>query len=88
LTGVNHDATGANGAVARPYAALRTNATFRLQFADQVHRHFFNDGVFYVNPTNGAWNPARPENNRPAARLAALATGITNAIVGRNRALG
>ncbi len=88
LTSVNHDSTGVSGAVARPYAALRTNATFRLQFADQVHRHFFNDGVFYVNPTNGAWNAARPENNRPAARLVALAAGISNAIVGETARWG
>jgi hypothetical protein len=88
LTGVDHDSTGVNGAVARPYAALRTNATFRLQFADQVHRHFYNGGVFYVNPTNGAWNPARPENNRPAARFVALAAGISNAIVGETARWG
>ena len=88
ITGVNHDVTGASGAVATPYAKLRTNATFRLQFADRVQRHFFNGGVFYVNPTNTAWSPARPENNRPAARFVALATGISNAIVGETARWG
>jgi hypothetical protein len=88
LTGVAHDSTGVSTAVARPYAALRTNAEFRLQFADRVHRHFFNDGVFAVNPTNAAWNPALPQNNRPAARFMALAAGISNAIVGETARWG
>ena len=88
LTGVTHDSTGVSAAVARPYAALRTNATFRLQFADHVNRHFSPGGVFYVNATNGAWNPARPENNQPAARFVVLAAGVSNAIVGETARWG
>ncbi len=44
---------------------LRSNAEFRLIFADHVHRHFFNDGVLYVDPANPDWDPGHPERNRP-----------------------
>lgn len=88
LTSVTHDSTGVSDAVARPYAALRANADFRLHFADRVYKHFYNGGAFYVNPAAPSWNPAAPENNRPAARFAALADGIRGAIVGETARWG
>lgn len=88
LSGVNSDNTGVNSAVARPYAAARANAEFRMQFADHVYRHFFNGGTFYVNPAAPAWNPAAPQNNRPAARFAALADGIRRGVVGESARWG
>lgn len=63
------------------YHRLRDNAEFRLRFADKVHQHFFNDGVFYVDPANPSWDPAHPERNRPASRYAALTSQIQQAVV-------
>lgn len=88
LSGVDVNITGQNSAVARPYAALRANADFRLRFGDHVYRHFFHGGAFYVNPAATAWNPALPENNRPAARFSALAGQISRAIVGETARWG
>ena len=88
LSGLNTDRTSVNNAVARPYAALRDNAQFRTLFADHVHRHFFNDGVLYVNPDHPDWDPAHPEDNQPAARFAALADLVERAIVGESARWG
>lgn len=88
FTDVNYNATGVTGAVASPYAALRRNAEFRLRFADHVYRHFFNGGVFYVNPAKKAWDPAHPENNRPAARLFALSELVRQGMVGESARWG
>lgn len=88
LFSVGTDVTGVNSAVARPYAAARGNAEFRMKFADHVYRHFFNGGAFYVNPAAPAWNPASPENNRPAARFAALAGQIQRGVVGESARWG
>ena len=88
LSGLNTDRTSVNNAVARPYAALRDNAQFRTLFADHVHRHFFNGGALYVNPDNPDWDPAHPENNRPAARFAARADQVEHAIVGESARWG
>jgi hypothetical protein len=88
FSGLDADRTSASDAVARPYAAVRANADFKMLFADRVYQHFFNDGPLYVNPTNSAWNPAHPENNRPAQRLASLADQINRAIVGESARWG
>ena len=88
LSGVGADNTAVNSAVARPYAAARANAEFRLHFADRVYRHFFNGGAFYVNPAAPAWNAAAPTNNRPAARFAALAETVRQGIVGESARWG
>ncbi len=53
------------GSPALIFTPLRTNAEFRLFFADRVHKHFFNGGVFYVNPDARQWDPEHPENNKP-----------------------
>ncbi|MHC1766067.1 MAG: CotH kinase family protein [Verrucomicrobiia bacterium] len=88
VTGLDVDRTGVADAVARPYAAARANADFRLHFADRVYRHFSPGGAFYVNPASPAWNPAQPENNRPAACFAALADQVSRAMVGESARWG
>jgi len=82
MTGLTSDRTGVGGAVARPYAAARANADFRMRFADRAHRHFSDGGALWVDPAQPAWDPEHPENNRPAARLAELAAAIESAMVG------
>ena len=88
LSGLNADRTAVDSAVARPYAALRANAQFRTLFADHVHQHFFNGGALYVDPDSPDWDPVHPENNRPAARFAALADLVERAIVGESARWG
>jgi hypothetical protein len=88
ITGIDANVTGVTNAVARPYAALRSNADFRMRFADRVYRHFFNGGAMYVNPTSAKWDALHPENNRPAARFAGLAEQISRAIVGESARWG
>ncbi len=53
--------------VARPAQDLRESLEYRVMFGDRVQKHFFNDGVFYVDPENPDWDPDHPERNRPAA---------------------
>jgi hypothetical protein len=88
LTDVNYDCTGVNSAVARPYAAVRANPAFRRDFGDRVFKHFSKGGTLYVNPDKPAWDPTHPENNQPAARLAALANQIDRAMVGESARWG
>lgn len=88
FTPVDVNVTGVSDAVARPYAAVRSNPNFKMAFADHVYRHFFNGGPLAVNPASPAWNPARPENNRPAQRFAALADSIRSAVVGESARWG
>ncbi len=87
-SGLNANQTGVNTAVARPYGALRANSNFRRWFGDRVQRHFFSGGALYVNPANPAWTQANPENNVPAARFAALAERVEQAIVGESARWG
>ena len=63
------------------YWRLRDNPEFRLLFADRVQQHFFNGGVFYVDPANPAWDPLHPERNQPASRFYQLAQSIDRAVV-------
>jgi hypothetical protein len=88
IAGVSADRTAVADSVARPYAAVRTNADFRMLFADRVYQCFYNGGPFYVNPTSSAWNAAHPENNRPAERFAAAAERVSRAIVGESARWG
>jgi hypothetical protein len=74
--------------VAAPYHALRQNAEFRLRFADRVHRYLFNGGVLYVDPNHSRWDPRHPERNVPAARFAAIADQIRDAIVAESARWG
>jgi hypothetical protein len=82
FTSLNTDRTGVADSVARPYAAARANAEFRMRFADRAHHHFTKGGALYVNPAQPAWNPEQPETNRPAERLARLASLVEAAMVG------
>jgi len=88
LSSVNTDRTSVDNAVARPYGALRANAQFRTLFGDHVHRHFSQGGALYVSPDTPDWDPAHPENNQPAARFAALADLVEQAIVGESARWG
>lgn len=61
-TGVNN-----TNSPAEIYSRLRSNAEFRLLFADHVHRHFFNGGPMYVDPDRPEWDPEAGDSNVPAA---------------------
>jgi len=87
-SGLEANSTGANTAVARPYAALRANARFRQWFGDRAHAHFSRGGAFYVNPEQPQWSPAMPENNPSAARFAGLTDQIAQAMVGESARWG
>lgn len=87
-SGLNANRTGVRTAVARPYGALRANATFRRWFGDRVQHHFFQGGALYVNPGNSEWSEEKPEDNHPAARFARLAEQIDSAIVGETARWG
>jgi hypothetical protein len=77
---LSQNVVGASSGIAQPYARLRDNPDFRLRFADHMHRAFFNGGPLYVDPARPSWNPAHPEQNRPAAAYAALASSIEKAM--------
>ena len=85
---MNVDVTNASDGVARLFASLRFNDEFRLMFADQVQRHFFNGGVFYVDPENPQWDPAHPERNLPAARYSEMADQIELPLVAESARWG
>ena len=85
---INIDRTSVSGNVATPYASAKANPEFRMKFADHVYRHFFNGGVYYVDPQNAKWDPAHPERNRPAARFASLAAKVEKAVVGESARWG
>src|SRR5205807_627864 len=74
------DASDANGP-AQLHASLKNNAEYRLRFADRLQKHFFNDGLFNIDPTAPIWDPARPERNKAAGMYMKRVTEITNAIV-------
>lgn len=90
LKDANEDRTSINNSAAPSeiFQALRGNAEFRLRFADHVHRHFFNGGIFYVDRTNRNWNPAHPEWNRPAAAYMKVIQQIDPAIVAESARWG
>lgn len=90
LKDANEDRTSINNTAAPSeiFQALRGNAEFRLRFADHVHRHFFNGGIFYVDRTNRNWNPAHPEWNRPAAAYMKVIQQIDPAIVAESARWG
>ena len=90
LKNVGDNRTGVNNSdtCAELYSLLRQNEEFRLLFADHVHRHFFNGGIYHVNPASPAWDPAHPENNRPAARYNQRVTEIDTALVAESARWG
>ncbi|MBN2131715.1 MAG: CotH kinase family protein, partial [Sedimentisphaerales bacterium] len=80
--------TNVSGNMCDAYARLRNNPEFRLQFADQVHRAFFNNGPMHVDFSRPAWDPDRPETNRCAALYAELAEMIERAMVAESARWG
>jgi len=82
------DQTGSSSGVADPYTSLRTNAEFRLAFADRVQRHFFPGGVLYVDPTHPQWDPEHPERNAPASSYERLASEVALAMIGESARWG
>lgn len=90
LKSVSENRTGVNNSntCAELYSLLRQNPEFRLLFADHVHRHFFNGGVYYVDPTTSTWEPTHPENNRPAALYNQRVAEIDTALVAESARWG
>ena len=84
---INDANNGPDGAAAA-YGSLRNYEEFQLAFADRVHQHFFNGGVFYVDPDDPAWDPARPERNVPAARMVAITDVVSDAVVAESARWG
>jgi hypothetical protein len=68
--------------------ALRSNAEYRLMFADRLHEALFNGGVLYVDPDHTAWDPEHPERNVPAARFVEIAEGIDEALIAESARWG
>jgi hypothetical protein len=66
----NHNRITVNNAnsATELFHLLRANPEFRLQFADHIHRHCFNGGVFYADPANPNWSADHPERDRAADR--------------------
>jgi hypothetical protein len=60
---------------------LLANGEFRILLADQIHKHFFNGGIFYTDPANPIYNPSLPERNRPAHLFMRMLQEIDTAIV-------
>jgi hypothetical protein len=79
---------GSTSGIAQPYGQLRNNPEFRLRFADHVHKAFFNGGPLYVDPARPQWDPAHPEQNRPAAAYAELAKSIEKSVLGESARWG
>ena len=46
------------------YSRLRANASFRLRFADRVHRHLFNDGALTPAANDARWKRRAAEIDR------------------------
>ncbi|MFN0129837.1 MAG: CotH kinase family protein [Verrucomicrobiales bacterium] len=53
--GVVFAEANASGTPTRVYARLRSSPEFRLRFADQVHRHLFNDGALSESRNVARW---------------------------------
>lgn len=68
--------------------ALKSNAEYRLLFADRLHKAFSNGGVLYVDPANPQWDPAHPERNIPAALWMELTGEIETALIAESARWG
>ncbi|MCA9263336.1 MAG: lamin tail domain-containing protein [Planctomycetales bacterium] len=80
----NNNAAGAAAA----YGSLRNYSEFQLAFADRVHQHFFNGGVFYVDPASPQWDATHPERNVPAARMVEITDAVRDAVVAESARWG
>ncbi len=87
-SGLSKNVVGVANGIAEPYGQLRQNPEFRLLFGDHVHRAFFNGGPLYAAPGRSSWDPAHPEDNRPAASYADLANTIEKAMLVENARWG
>ena len=63
------------------FRRLLNNAEFRVLLADQIHKRFFNDGIFYVDTNSPIYNPAFPERNPAAHMFMNMLKEIDTAIV-------
>ena len=83
LKDVNEDVSTISnfGAPSDLFTAFRASPEFRLRWADHMQKHFFNGGMFYVDPVNREWDPAHPERNRPAALYMQVIDTLDPAIV-------
>ncbi len=68
--------------------AMAANAEYRMQFADQLHRAFFNGGPLDVDPDRPEWDPDHPERNRPAALWMRLTSEIEEALIAESARWG
>lgn len=68
--------------------AFAANEVYRLRFADQLHRAFFNGGPLYVDPKQPRWDPEDPGRNQPAARWMALTSHIEEALIAESARWG
>ncbi|OHB72714.1 MAG: hypothetical protein A2V70_02015 [Planctomycetes bacterium RBG_13_63_9] len=68
--------------------ALRSNAEYRMLFADHLYRAFSEGGALYVNPEHPQWDPDHPEWNVPAARWMAIAGTIDQALIAESARWG
>ncbi|UCG59194.1 MAG: lamin tail domain-containing protein, partial [Phycisphaerales bacterium] len=73
--------TTSSGYLLKPYTYLRSNAEFRMLFADIAHKVFFYGGPLYVDPSHPGWESGHPERNRPAALYAELADLVERAMI-------
>ena len=71
----------ATGSPAQIYNALRSNAEFRLRFADHLQKHLSIGGVLFTDPAHPVPDPAHPERNVPAALYLKRINEINTAIV-------
>ncbi|MBK7998289.1 MAG: lamin tail domain-containing protein [Verrucomicrobia bacterium] len=60
---------------------LLLNAEFKILLADRIHKHFFNDGIFYVDAVNPIYDPAFPARNPAADMFMKMLKTIDTAIV-------
>ena len=67
---------------------LLTSESFRVQFADRVHRLVSPGGALYVNPDAPQWDPEHPENNVPASTYSAIVESVREAIVAESARWG
>lgn len=67
---------------------LLLNAEFKILLADRIHKHFFNDGIFYVDSANPVYDPAHPERNPAADMFMKMLKTIDTAIVAESARWG
>ncbi len=86
---LNSNRINSPSGVAEPIQNFRASEEFRMQFADRVQQHLVNPGgPLYVNPTNPTYDPARPEDNVPAATYAAISEEFFDGLVAESARWG